>query len=64
MSLNKNWLYFGVVNIFITCFDKIHPGYPGICMEKRRKITKSSFRIAGLRAVIWTRDIPNTKQVC
>jgi hypothetical protein len=35
---------------------------PGIRLEGLRKPQK--LRIAGLRADIWTRDLPNTKQDC
>jgi hypothetical protein len=33
--------------------------YPCICLEGLRKTTKS---LVGLRAEIWTRDLPNTRQ--
>jgi hypothetical protein len=36
--------------------------YQGIYLEGLRKIKKTSVRIAGLRAEIGTRDLPNTKQ--
>jgi hypothetical protein len=36
--------------------------YSGICLERLRKITKRSVRIACFRAEIWTRHIPNAKQ--
>jgi hypothetical protein len=31
--------------------------YPCICLEKLRKITKTSVRTSGLRAKIWTGDL-------
>jgi hypothetical protein len=37
--------------------------YPGIFLEELWKITKH-LRIAGLRASIWSRDLPNTNQEC
>jgi hypothetical protein len=37
--------------------------YPGICLEGLRKTTKTSVRIAGLRAEFWTRDLPITKSI-
>jgi hypothetical protein len=37
--------------------------YSDIHMEELRKITKTSVRIAGLRAEISTRDLANAKQV-
>jgi hypothetical protein len=38
--------------------------YPGIRLEGLRKTTKTSIRMPGLWAEIWTRDLPNTKQEC
>jgi hypothetical protein len=40
------------------------PNSRWICLVELRKITKTSVRIAGLRAEIWTRNIPNSKQEC
>jgi hypothetical protein len=36
--------------------------YPGICLQRLSKERKTSDRIVGLRAEIWTWDFPNTKQ--
>jgi hypothetical protein len=36
--------------------------YPSMCLEKPRKTMKKPIRITGLRAEIWTRDLPNTTQ--
>jgi hypothetical protein len=36
----------------------------GICLEGLRQTTKTSVRISGLRAEIWTRDLQNMKQLC
>jgi hypothetical protein len=38
--------------------------YPGICLERLERTTKNSVRLAGLRAEIWTRDLPKTMQEC
>jgi hypothetical protein len=38
--------------------------YPRISLEGLRKLQKPSVRIAGIRAKIWTRELPNTKQDC
>jgi hypothetical protein len=35
--------------------------YPGIRLEGQRKTMKIYVRIAGVRAEIWTRDLPNTE---
>jgi hypothetical protein len=35
---------------------------PTIRLESLRKTTKNISKIAGIRADIWTRDLPNTKQ--
>jgi hypothetical protein len=37
--------------------------YPEIYLEGLRKTTEN-LMIAGLRAEIWTRDLPNMKQEC
>jgi hypothetical protein len=34
--------------------------YLGICLEGMKKQRQTAVRIAGLRAEIWTRDVPNT----
>jgi hypothetical protein len=36
--------------------------YPGIAWRDWRIARKSSVRITELRAMIWIRDLPNTKQ--
>jgi hypothetical protein len=38
--------------------------YPGIRLKGLKKQREKSLRVAGLRAVIWTRNLPNTKQEC
>jgi hypothetical protein len=38
--------------------------YPGICLQKLRKIVQTSIRLAGLQAEIGTRVLLNTKQEC
>jgi hypothetical protein len=37
--------------------------YPGICLDGPRKTTKTSLMIAGIRADIWTWDLPKTRHV-
>jgi hypothetical protein len=36
--------------------------FPGICLEGLRKLKKNLDGVAGLRAEIWTQNLPNTKQ--
>jgi hypothetical protein len=45
-----------------TNFKALSRRSPRQTEENHEKPRKTSFRIANLRAEIWTRDLPNTKQ--
>jgi hypothetical protein len=61
MVINKWWIG---RNLEGSCCDIILKYFPGISLEGLRKNTKTSDRIPGLRAKIWTQDLPSAKQEC
>jgi hypothetical protein len=59
MMVDEWWIEKNVEEAVVDYFKVL---YPSICLEGLRIMTKSSVRIAGLRAEIWTRELSNTKQ--